>query len=455
MSSILIVEDSRDQQKLLKHHLKKGGITDVILAESAKEAFEYLGLNDPDHPRKVDLILMDILLPGTNGIEACRLIKAAEHLRDIPIIMVTGMSDLKHLESAFASGAMDYIVKPTKKLELLARVRSSLKLKHEMDMRKAHELELTLEIEERRRAEEALSKRVKELNCLYGISELVEKPGISLEEILQRIVDLIPTAWQYPEITCVRAIVDGHEFRTENFREIIWKQTSDIIVQGGRIGTLEVSYLEEKQESDEGPFQKEERKLINAIAERMGKIVEHQRRGEALQQSEKRHRELSITDDLTKLYNSRHFFSQLKAEIERVTRYNRPVSLLLLDIDNFKHYNDRYGHLEGDKVLAKLGEVLLESLRKTDSVYRYGGEEFTVILPETGGKEAINVAERIRKQLETETFCPTSDKAVHVTASIGVAQYIFEEEFSAFVKRADNAMYIAKRKGKNRVFFSR
>ncbi len=173
------------------------------------------------------------------------------------------------------------------------------------------------------------------------------------------------------------------------------------------------------------------------------------------EQSQKKYMELSIKDSLTKLYNSRHFFSQLKAETERADRYSRPLSLLLLDIDNFKHYNDRYGHLEGDKVLAKIGEVLLESLRETDSAYRYGGEEFTVILPETGGEEATNVAEKIRKRFKTETFYPTSDKAVHVTVSIGVAQYIFEEELSAFIKRADNAMYVSKEKGKNRVFFSR
>lgn len=195
----------------------------------------------------------------------------------------------------------------------------------------------------------------------------------------------------------------------------------------------------------------EDRELIGVVYN----ITKRKQAEETLRESEKRYRELSIRDSLTKLYNPKHFFSQLKAETRRAVRYSRPLSLLLLDIDNFKHYNDTYGHLEGDKVLAKTGEVLLESLRKTDSAYRYGGEEFTVILPETGDEEAISVAERIRKRLETETFCPTSDKAVHVTASIGVAQYIFEEEFSAFIKRADNAMYVSKENGKNRVFFSR
>jgi len=145
------------------------------------------------------------------------------------------------------------------------------------------------DISERQRAEEALRKRtydlaqrVKELNCLYGISKLVEKSGISLEEIFQGTLDLIPPSRLYPEITCARIILEGQEFRTEYFRETIWKQASDIIVHGERIGTLEVCYLEEKPEIDEGPFLKEERLLINAIAERLGGIIERQQAEEEL-----------------------------------------------------------------------------------------------------------------------------------------------------------------------------
>ena len=94
-----------------------------------------------------------------------------------------------------------------------------------------------------------LGERVKELNCLYGISNLVHRPDISLEEMLQGTVDLIPPGWQYPEVTCARITLDGQEFRTENFRETAWRQTSDIIVNGERSGAVEVCHLEEKPES--------------------------------------------------------------------------------------------------------------------------------------------------------------------------------------------------------------
>ena len=143
--------------------------------------------------------------------------------------------------------------------------------------------------EERKRAEETLQERIKELDCLYRISNLVEKPGISLGEILQGTVDLIPSSWQYPEITCTRVIAEGQEFITNNFQETIWKQTRDITMHGERIGSVEVCYLEEKPESDAGPFLKEERSLINAIAERLGRIIEHTRAEEALQESEDRY----------------------------------------------------------------------------------------------------------------------------------------------------------------------
>ncbi len=154
-------------------------------------------------------------------------------------------------------------------------------------------------VAQRGRAEEALRKRThdlgeraKELNCLYGISNLVQRPDISLEEMLQATVNLIPPAWQYPEITCARIVLGGQEYLTESFRETAWRQTSDIIVNGERTGAVEVCYLEEKPESDEGPFLTEERGLINAIAERLGRVSERKQVEEALRESEARYKAL-------------------------------------------------------------------------------------------------------------------------------------------------------------------
>ena len=136
---------------------------------------------------------------------------------------------------------------------------------------------VVIDISERKRSEEILKERVKELNCLYGISHLVEKRGISLEEIIQGTVDLIPSSWQYPEITCAHIIVGDQEYKTKNFRVTDWKQACDITVHGKLSGTVEVYYLEGKPACHEGPFLKEERTLINTIARRLARTTERMR----------------------------------------------------------------------------------------------------------------------------------------------------------------------------------
>ncbi len=147
------------------------------------------------------------------------------------------------------------------------------------------------DVTERRQMEEALregthqlGERVKKLNCLFGISELNQTPGISLEQILRGTVGLVPPAWQYPDITCARITLGDQEFKTEKFRETPWRQVSDIRVRGERVGSVEVCYLEERPEAYEGPFLQEERSLIDAIAERLGRTVQRDRAEEALRE---------------------------------------------------------------------------------------------------------------------------------------------------------------------------
>ena len=153
----------------------------------------------------------------------------------------------------------------------------------------------TVDITERKQAEEAvrtkthqLNERVKELNCLYAISKLVEKSDISMEQLLQEVIDIIPPSWQYPEITCANMVLQDREFKTENYKVPVSKQSADIIVHGEHIGLLEVGYLEKAPESDEGPFLEEERRLIDVISEKLGRIVERYQAEEALRISEEK-----------------------------------------------------------------------------------------------------------------------------------------------------------------------
>lgn len=180
-------------------------------------------------------------------------------------------------------------------------------------------------------------------------------------------------------------------------------------------------------------------------------VTEIKLAADKLRESEGLYREQSITDELSKLYNVRHFHQQIEIEIARSQRYNRPLSLMFLDVDNFKNYNDTYGHQEGDKVLMCLGEVIGECLRHTDSGYRYGGEEFVVLLPETALAGAQIIAERLRKLFEARIFSPPDTTGVHCTVSIGIAERKDSEHADTFIQRADAATYEAKHAGKNRV----
>jgi diguanylate cyclase (GGDEF)-like protein len=264
-------------------------------------------------------------MPGMDGFEVTRRVRQNNTLRLLPIILVTSLRETEDRIKGIEAGCDDFISKPVDKMELLARVKSLLKVKVYND---------------------SLSKYRKELES---------------------------------EVT--------------------------------------------------------RRKQVEA----------------ALVNSEKRYRELSIIDELTQLGNSRFFYSQLKIEIDQSNRYKHPLTLILLDLDDFKIFNDTYGHVEGDQVLFRLGQIVKKYLRKTDFAFRYGGEEFTILLPMTTKESGVVTAEKIRSKFKKETFAAGSGKNVHVTTSIGLDQYKTQEDLKEFVHRVDQLMYQAKKNGKDRV----
>ena len=165
---------------------------------------------------------------------------------------------------------------------------------------------------------------------------------------------------------------------------------------------------------------------------------------------------LSITDGLTALFNQRHFHSCLADEVERVKRYNIPMSLICFDIDRFKECNDRYGHLEGDNILRQIGDLLKSITRHSDKAFRYGGDEFFLLLPETNIGRAMATAEKIRQMFNTSWLYEIgkTGSALRATLSIGVAEWKGETSSEGLIKRADLAMYTAKKQGGNQVVAS-
>ncbi len=164
-----------------------------------------------------------------------------------------------------------------------------------------------------------------------------------------------------------------------------------------------------------------------------------------------RDRELAMTDDLTGLFNRRTIFERLREEMDRARRYATSISCIMMDLDHFKRINDTYGHLAGDEVLRAAASIARQNKRVPDVVGRYGGEEFLMLLPETGRTGARIVAERVRESIE-DTLVEYDDSRIRITASLGVATAHNDEKLSGdeLLQRADNALYEAKNRGRNR-----
>lgn len=160
---------------------------------------------------------------------------------------------------------------------------------------------------------------------------------------------------------------------------------------------------------------------------------------------------LSIKDSLTELYNARHFYDKLTNEIKRTERYSHPLSLIFIDIDKLKVINDTYGHIIGDEIIALIAKKIEASLRSEDTAYRFAGDEFTVILPETTSKEALVVADRIRSKIQKESVVVKDKKISDITVSMGIVEYQRNEEINHFIHRSDIEMYKSKGKGGNKI----
>lgn len=252
-------------------------------------------------------------------------------------------------------------------------------------------------------------KRVKEEKPEVVLMD-INLPGMDGTEALRRIREINP-------IQCVIMLT---AFATvENAIQSLKKGASDFIKK---------------------PFENDH--LIHIV----NQSVQKYRTLEDKERLEEEVRRLSVTDDLTGLYNHRHFFKTLESELARLKRQKTSLSLLMFDLDNFKRYNDLYGHLEGDKVLKKIGEIVNRLIRNNvDSGYRYGGDEFAVLLIGAPIDQALAIGERIRSSIEEAGF-------QSITVSIGLAEFEDHFDLEGFVKSADDAMYVAKHSGGNRVY---
>lgn len=218
-------------------------------------------------------------------------------------------------------------------------------------------------------------------------------------------------------------------------KPIIKQLEAKALVPPGTLNTISDILLETMFELSEAYHRKLDGKIYNYI--------------HIIEEANLELKKISTIDELTGCYNYRYFIYSLNSEIYRAKRYNRPLSLVMFDIDNFKGLNDKFGHLFGDKVLKKMGEVLRKTLRSSDAGFRYGGEEFSIILPETEREKAFISAERIRKEVSNTPF-NIEDELLRITISGGVEGFSDKPlDKNSLIARADKALYLAKNNGRN------
>ena len=256
------------------------------------------------------------------------------------------------------------------------------------------------------------------------------------EEGVKRVED------ERPEVVLMDINLPGID-GTESLRRIRRINPIQSVIMLTAFATVENAILALKEGATDfikKPFENEHLiHIVNQSLEKYRTLKEKEKLEEEV-------RRLSITDDLTGLYNYRHFFKTLESELVRLKRQNTSLSLLMFDLDNFKRYNDSCGHLEGDRVLKKIGEIIKHSIRNNvDSGYRYGGDEFAALLIGASVDQALTIADRIRSSIEDSGF-------KNITVSVGLAEFQDNFDLERFVKSADDAMYVAKHSGGNRIY---
>ena len=453
---VLIVDDEDIMRDLVVHSAESLGFR-VKSCPDAESAWEFFIAESPR------LIVLDWKLPGMSGIELCHKLRSSKIGKYLAILMLTSNDKPEEMEKGLEAGANSYMVKPVQNKFLQAWISSAQK-----------------QVADLRRLEKSDEE-------IQNIKNELEDVNEQLEASIARANQLTMEAEKaYLEVNQVFKTVDGgilvvdNDFNiikhNDNFLDMLEDDidsalnkkcydtfpstlcnTPDCPInklsEASAKGYVEAHIVKELSDHRKVHYSTVSTPLRGLIGEPIG-IVEHitditQRVAaeEALKESEKRYRQLSTVDELTGLFNKRYFNTTLQKELTRAARYGQPMSLIMMDIDNFKLHNDTYGHAEGDNVLQELGKIIRDSLRQTDTGCRYGGEEFVIILPATDGAGALVVAERIRTTFAAAEFC---DHTVHKHLSLGVTQYIVGDSKMEIITRADSNLYYAKEHGKNR-----
>ncbi|MFB2837594.1 diguanylate cyclase domain-containing protein [Floridanema evergladense] len=440
--NILIVDDLLENLQLLSEALLKLGFT-VRSVTSGRMALKTVKVKPPD------IILLDIKMPEMDGYEVCRILKADENLRSIPVIFISALDDVFDKVTAFNLGAIDYITKPFQIEEVVARLENQLTIQRQQRL-------LEQENIKRKEAEEVLYQSRALLasvlnSSLDGIAAMqaVRNPETGdIKDFRCLVVNpVIARAFQRTREEMIGKLM------LKKLLKIIQPEIFNSLVKVVETGNpLERDFYYESGDSCWYHFIAV--KLGDGFAITIRDITERKNIELALQEANQKLQELANQDGLTHIANRRGFSERLQAEWKRLARENQPLTLILLDVDKFKLYNDYYGHLAGDDCLLKIAQTLQKIVRRpADLVARYGGEEFAILLPNTSLQGGIQVAQKIQQAIN-DLAIPHAQSNVKkiVTVSLGISSFIpnLEMQPDILIGNADKALYKAKEEGRDR-----
>lgn len=444
---VLVVDDLDINVKLLEAKLS-AEYFDVLIASNGRAALDIAAAEMPD------VILLDVMMPRMDGFEVCRQLKSNPRTADLPVVMVTALSDAANRVRGLEAGADDFLTKPVSDIALFARVRSLVRLRRMM-----HEWRLRDEICGRLGGSEtraeldrgpariviieedplAGAKMTEALASAHHVRSVASCGDA--QSCLDGDTDLVIASLTAPELDALRFV---SQCRSND----LLRQLPILLVAASR----DLPRLAKGLDLGANDY------LVrpvdrNELLARTNTQIRRRRLQNRLNENYRRSLSLALTDELTGLHNRRYLFAHLDELMAHVTEDGIGAALLMFDIDHFKRVNDTHGHAAGDEVLRQIACRALNSVRSVDLVARLGGEEFAVVMPETGLAIAAAVADRLRLEVASEPFAlPAVSEPLAVTISIGVttANGGYEDR-DQFLKRADEALYEAKSTGRNRV----
>jgi two-component system cell cycle response regulator len=483
---ILVVDDDEGLLKTLSWILNDKGHEVIPVSESV----DLLPRMVEERP---DLLMLDIMMPKVDGLQLLEQIKADERWRDLPVLMISSMSPEDGTVKALGLGASDFISKPFRVKELLARVDAHLRTGRAL--REARREAQEKAAEAKARAEEA-AIRAEMVDILHEVTDALNSEEI-YHILAQRVahvlniakcslvipqpggeVGLIMVASDNPMLRNLEIQLDGYpeirraletnqpvliadvqvdplytEVRERWNNDGINVATKSVIAIPFALHGAESGVFFLRTMTDGVTLTETDVAFAEEVIKTAVNAIEKAYQLESVQSDKEKYRWLATVDALTGCMNRRAFTERLERELDRVRRYGVKLSVMMIDLDHFKDVNDTHGHIVGDSVLRQLGELLRDEVRSVDLAARFGGEEFVILLPDTDLEGAVVFAERLRKRVEEHDFAESGDP-LRITVSIGVAAASAKGEVTepeSLTAKADEALYRAKNDGRNRV----